>query len=103
MPCRVVERLAPWGEAASSMQPSVIPLPHPHHAQNRAVGQDRIRYRLAGEADLGKTIEAGRMLRELKPRGRTSRILVVAPKGTVRQWQAEMGDAEASRNREGVA
>ena len=30
------------------------------------------------------------MLRELKLRGRVKRILVVAPKGLVRQWQAEM-------------
>jgi SNF2 family DNA or RNA helicase len=39
---------------------------------------------------LGKTIEAGLVLRELKLRGRAKRILVVAPKGLVRQWQAEM-------------
>ncbi|MCH4586433.1 DEAD/DEAH box helicase [Achromobacter xylosoxidans] len=39
---------------------------------------------------MGKTIEAGLVLRELKLRGRAKRILVVAPKGLVRQWQAEM-------------
>lgn len=140
-PCRVVERLALWGEAAyrvwlpsknavlraraaelallSSVQPtveqllhataaaklqdaleenlllapiqsSVIPLPHQLYALNRAVGQDRIRYLLADEVGLGKTIEAGLVLRELKLRGRAKRILVVAPKGLVRQWQAEM-------------
>jgi len=32
----------------------------------------------------------GLVLRELKLRGRVKRILVVAPKGLVRQWQAEM-------------
>ena len=140
-PCRVVERLALWGEAAyrvwlpakdavlrarapdlaalSSVRPkveqilhataaaklqdalednlllapiqsSVIPLPHQLYALNRAVGQDRIRYLLADEVGLGKTIEAGLVLRELKLRGRAKRILVVAPKGLVRQWQAEM-------------
>lgn len=140
-PCRVVERLALWGEAAyrvwlpakdavlraraadlaalSSVRPtveqilhataaaklqdalednlllapiqsSVIPLPHQLYALNRAVGQDRIRYLLADEVGLGKTIEAGLVLRELKLRGRARRILVVAPKGLVRQWQAEM-------------
>jgi len=140
-PCRVIERLALWGEAAyrvwlpakdavlrartadltvlSSVRPtveqilhataaaklqdalednlllapiqsSVIPLPHQLYALNRAVGQDRIRYLLADEVGLGKTIEAGLVLRELKLRGRAKRILVVAPKGLVRQWQAEM-------------
>ncbi|MCD0244842.1 DEAD/DEAH box helicase family protein [Xanthomonas melonis] len=140
-PCRVVERLALWGEAAyrvwlpsknavlraraaelaplASVQPtveqllhataaaklqdaleenlllapiqsSVIPLPHQLYALNRAVGQDRIRYLLADEVGLGKTIEAGLVLRELKLRDRAKRILVVAPKGLVRQWQAEM-------------
>lgn len=140
-PCRVVERLALWGEAAfrvwlpakdtvlraraaelavlSSVRPtveqilhataaaklqdalednlllapiqsSVIPLPHQLYALNRAVGRDRIRYLLADEVGLGKTIEAGLVLRELKLRGRAKRILVVAPKGLVRQWQAEM-------------
>lgn len=140
-PCRVIERLSLWGEAAyrvwlpakdavlrargpdlaalSSVRPkveqilhataaaklqdalednlllapiqsSVIPLPHQLYALNRAVGQDRIRYLLADEVGLGKTIEAGLVLRELKLRGRAKRILVVAPKGLVRQWQAEM-------------
>nr|WP_247880225.1 helicase-related protein [Brucella pituitosa] len=72
------------------IQSSVIPLPHQIYALNRAVGQDRIRYLLADEVGLGKTIEAGLVLRELKLRGRAKRILVVAPKGLVRQWQAEM-------------
>jgi superfamily II DNA or RNA helicase len=140
-PCRVVERLALWGESAyrvwlpsknavlrvraaelaplvsvqptveqllhataaaklqdaleenlllAPIQSSVIPLPHQLYALNRAVGQDRIRYLLADEVGLGKTIEAGLVLRELKLRGRAKRILVVAPKGLVRQWQAEM-------------
>ena len=72
------------------IQSSVVPLPHQLYALNRAVSRDRIRYLLADEVGLGKTIEAGLVLRELKLRGRAKRILVVAPKGLVRQWQAEM-------------
>ena len=72
------------------IQSSVVPLPHQLYALNRALSRDRIRYLLADEVGLGKTIEAGLILRELKLRGMVKRILVVAPKGLVRQWQAEM-------------
>ncbi len=39
---------------------------------------------------LGKTIEAGLILRELKIRGLVQRVLVVAPTGLVTQWVQEM-------------
>ncbi len=72
------------------IQSSVVPLPHQLHALNRAMSKHRIRYLLADEVGLGKTIEAGLILRELKLRGMVRRVLVVAPKGLVRQWQVEM-------------
>lgn len=72
------------------IQSSVVPLPHQLYALNRAMSRDRIRYLLADEVGLGKTIEAGLILRELKLRGMVRRVLVVAPKGLVRQWQAEI-------------
>ena len=72
------------------IQSSVVPLPHQLYALNRVMSRDRIRYLLADEVGLGKTIEAGLILRELKLRDMVRRVLVVAPKGLVRQWQAEM-------------
>ncbi len=42
---------------------SVVPLPHQLYALNRAMSQHRIRYLLADEVGLGKTIEAGLILR----------------------------------------
>ncbi len=72
------------------MESNVIPLPHQIHALSRAVSGDRVRYLLADEVGLGKTIEAGLIMRELKLRGLVRRTLVVAPKGLVTQWVAEM-------------
>lgn len=72
------------------IEASVIPLPHQIRALSRAVAGDRVRYLLADEVGLGKTIEAGLIMRELKLRGRVRRTLVVAPKGLVTQWVAEM-------------
>ena len=72
------------------MESNVIPLPHQVEALARAVSSDKIRYLLADEVGLGKTIEAGLIIRELKLRGRAQRILIVAPAGLVTQWQMEM-------------
>jgi SNF2 family DNA or RNA helicase len=49
-----------------------------------------VRYLLADEVGLGKTIEAGLIMRELKLRGLVKRTLVIAPKGLVSQWVSEM-------------
>ena len=72
------------------MESNVIPLPHQIHALSKAVSADRVRYLLADEVGLGKTIEAGLIMRELKLRGLVRRTLVVAPKGLATQWVAEM-------------
>ena len=72
------------------IESSVIPLPHQIRALSRAISNDRVRYLLADEVGLGKTIEAGLIMRELKLRGLVRRTLVIAPKGLVRQWIAEM-------------
>lgn len=68
----------------------VIPLPHQISALARATAGNRVRYLLADEVGLGKTIEAGLIIRELKLRGIVRRTLVVAPKGLVNQWVAEL-------------
>lgn len=72
------------------LEGTVIPLPHQIYALSQAMSSDRIRYLLADEVGLGKTIEAGLVLRELKIRGLIKRILVVAPTGLVSQWVSEM-------------
>jgi superfamily II DNA or RNA helicase len=69
---------------------AVIPLPHQLHALRRVVTADHVRFLLADEVGLGKTIEAGLVMRELKLRGLVRRTLVLAPRGLVTQWIAEM-------------
>ena len=83
-PCRVVDRQNLWGELAYR-----IWLPN-KDAVVRARPQD-----LADLSSVQPTVEqilhtTGLILRELKLRGMVQRVLVVAPKGLVRQWQAEM-------------
>ncbi|WP_322488364.1 DEAD/DEAH box helicase [Chloroflexus sp.] len=72
------------------VESSVIPLPHQLRALSRAISTDRVRYLLADEVGLGKTIEAGLIMKELKLRGLVRRTLIIAPKGLVSQWVAEM-------------
>jgi len=72
------------------MEANVIPLPHQLNVLQRAISGQRVRYLLADEVGLGKTIEAGLIMREFKIRGRVRRTLVVAPRGLVKQWVSEM-------------
>lgn len=72
------------------IESTVIPLPHQIKALSKAVSSNSVRYLLADEVGLGKTIEAGLIMRELKLRGMVRRILIVAPKGLVSQWVSEM-------------
>ena len=48
------------------------------------------RFILADEVGLGKTIEAGLIIKELKARGVANRVLILAPSGIVSQWQFEL-------------
>ena len=78
------------GGLLSSLASGVIPLPHQLHVLNRVMERNTIRYILADEVGLGKTIEAGMVIKELKARGLIQRILVVCPTGLVTQWASEM-------------
>ncbi|HUM83808.1 MAG TPA: helicase-related protein [Lachnospiraceae bacterium] len=78
------------GGFLSSLASGIIPLPHQLHVLNRAMETNNIRYILADEVGLGKTIEAGMIVKELKSRGLVSRVLVVCPTGLVTQWASEM-------------
>lgn len=119
---RYIAAAARIGEAIETeallapLEGSVIPLPHQLHALETCVRGEPVRFLLADEVGLGKTIEAGLILRELKIRGVVDRVLVVAPAGLVLQWIQEMrthfgeelrhivpGELDQARRQAGVA
>lgn len=69
---------------------AVTPLPHQLDTLKRAIGRSSVRCLLADEVGLGKTIEAGLIIRELRLRGLIQRVLIVAPTGLTKQWISEM-------------
>ena len=64
--------------------------PHQVGVLHRVMTSYPHRFLLADEVGLGKTIEAGLILKELKARGMANRVLVLAPSGIVSQWQFEL-------------
>ena len=68
----------------------VLPLPHQFRVLRRVMSRFPVRMMLADEVGMGKTIEAGLVLKEMKLRGMIERILVLAPKSLMLQWIAEM-------------
>ena len=76
----------------STFSSEIIPLPHQLYVLERVLSDNNIRYILADEVGLGKTIEAGMIIKELKMRGLIKRILIVCPSGLVTQWEQEMAE-----------
>lgn len=74
----------------SPLLAKVIPLPHQFRVLRKAMAKFPLRLLLADEVGMGKTIEAGLLLQELKLRGLVERVLVIAPKSLLLQWQAEL-------------
>lgn len=69
---------------------SLIPLPHQLLILEKLMKAPQTRFLLADEVGLGKTIEAGLALKELKLRGEIKRTLLIVPKSAMLQWQSEM-------------
>lgn len=66
-------------------------LPHQILAAHKVMSSEKKHFLLADEVGLGKTFEAGIIIRELIGRGEAERILVVTPAGLATQWQEDMG------------
>ena len=74
------------GEATAA----VTPWPHQVRAFERLYAHWLPRLLIADEVGLGKTIQAGLLLRQAWLAGRAKRILILAPKAVLRQWQIEL-------------
>lgn len=66
------------------------PFEHQLQAAQTVLRRMRGRAILADEVGLGKTIEAGLVLSELRLRGLADRVLVLVPAGLVEQWREEL-------------
>ena len=78
-------------EELSSLSDSRVEIkPHQVGVLHRVITGFPHRFLLADEVGLGKTVEAGLIIKELKTRGVADRVLILAPSGIVSQWQFEL-------------
>lgn len=72
------------------IESNIVPLPHQILALEKVMAGQFLRFLIADEVGMGKTIETGLVLKELKLRGIAKRTLIVVPKSAMGQWQQEM-------------
>jgi superfamily II DNA or RNA helicase len=72
-------------------------LPHQVKAAIKVLNQLQGRAILADEVGLGKTIEAGIVMKELIARGKAKSILILTPASLAAQWQGELWDKFGER------
>lgn len=84
------ELLAPRVLAQRWREVGVIPYPHQLETARRVVEELDGRAILADEVGLGKTLEAGLILKEYLLRGQVERALILTPPSLVFQWYQEL-------------
>lgn len=72
------------------IESNIVPLPHQILALEKVMAGQFLRFLIADEVGMGKTIETGLVLKELKLRSIAKRTLIVVPKSAMGQWQQEM-------------
>ena len=80
------------GSLCAAARADVDLLPHQLEPALAVVRHGARRLLLADAVGLGKTIEAGLVLAELRARSALDRVLVLAPPGLCNQWCAELED-----------
>ena len=87
---RIADALTKDDVFLAPIESAVMPLPHQIKVLSRTTSDERVRFLLADEVGLGKTIEAVLIMKELKLRGLVKRTLVLVPSGLTNQWVSEM-------------
>lgn len=64
--------------------------PHQEHFRRQNAGPAPVRRLIADEVGLGKTLQAGIILKTRLNQGKAGRALVIAPKAAAGQWQSEL-------------
>jgi len=90
LPPGSTELLAPRHLAEVWRRVGVIPYPHQLETARRVLFEMGGRAILADEVGLGKTIEAGLIIKECLLRGLARRVLILTPAGLVWQWFREL-------------
>ncbi|MBS8264871.1 ATP-dependent helicase [Mesobacillus boroniphilus] len=78
------------GLQAPSHLPELTPLPHQLEVAKQVVENMNGKAILADEVGLGKTIEAGLILKEYMIRGLVKKVLILVPASLVSQWAMEL-------------
>jgi len=72
--------------------PSLVPFAHQVQTARRVINELHGRALLADEVGLGKTIEAGLILKEYMVRGLVKKALILVPASLVLQWTRELNE-----------
>ncbi|MCM3715270.1 DEAD/DEAH box helicase [Halalkalibacter oceani] len=78
------------GLLAPKYLPKLSPFPHQIEVANTVIEQMNGKAILADEVGLGKTIEAGLILKEYMIRGLVKKVLILVPASLVSQWAIEL-------------
>lgn len=87
---RQAPKLANGGERVGEVTCAVTPWPHQVRAFDRMYGKWPTKLLIADEVGLGKTVQAGLLIRQALLAGRARRILIMVPRNVRPQWQVEM-------------
>lgn len=86
----LIEQRAACGGAASLLSAGIEIFPHQVRTAMTIISDPVQRYLLADEVGLGKTIEAGLVIRQILLDDPMSRIVIVVPDALRRQWATEL-------------
>jgi SNF2 family DNA or RNA helicase len=78
------------GDRIGEVTSAITPYPHQIKAFYRLYRNWPPRLLIADEVGLGKTIQAGLLIRQAWLSGKAKRILIMAPKAVLKQWQIEL-------------